>query len=61
VAAIAKVCADHGLPLYLDGARIFNACTAPAWLSPSYATHGGRDDVLPVQGPRRTDRLDAGG
>lgn len=27
VRAIAKVCADHGVPLYLDGARIFNACT----------------------------------
>lgn len=27
VRAIAKVCADHGVPLHLDGARIFNACT----------------------------------
>jgi threonine aldolase len=27
VAAVAKVCADAGVPLYLDGARIFNACT----------------------------------
>lgn len=27
VRAIAKVCADRGVPLYLDGARIFNACT----------------------------------
>jgi threonine aldolase len=24
--AIARVCAEHGVPLYLDGARIFNAC-----------------------------------
>ncbi|MBO0828316.1 MAG: low specificity L-threonine aldolase [Streptosporangiales bacterium] len=27
VRAVAKVCADRGVPLYLDGARIFNACT----------------------------------
>jgi len=26
VRAIHKVCADRGVPLYLDGARIFNAC-----------------------------------
>src|SRR5436190_678061 len=35
VAAIAKVCADHGLPLYLDGARIFYACTVPGCLDPA--------------------------
>ncbi len=27
VAAVAKACDDAGVPLYLDGARIFNACT----------------------------------
>jgi threonine aldolase len=27
LAEIAAVCAGHGVPLYLDGARIFNACT----------------------------------
>ena len=27
VEEIADVCAAHGVPLYLDGARIFNACT----------------------------------
>ncbi len=26
VQAVAKVCTDAGVPLYLDGARIFNAC-----------------------------------
>ena len=26
VRAIHKVCADRGVPLYLDGARVFNAC-----------------------------------
>ena len=26
VRGIGKVCAGHGVPLYLDGARIFNAC-----------------------------------
>lgn len=26
VRAISKVCAGHGVPLYMDGARIFNAC-----------------------------------
>ena len=39
VAAIAKVCADHGLPLYLDGARIFNACTVAGVAVADYATH----------------------
>src|SRR5438034_5451004 len=39
VAAIAKVCADHGLPLYLDGARIFNACTVAGVAVGDYATH----------------------
>jgi threonine aldolase len=28
VAAVARACEDAGKPLYLDGARIFNACTA---------------------------------
>ena len=39
VAAIAKVCADHGLPLYLDGARIFNACTVAGVAVADYAAH----------------------
>jgi threonine aldolase len=39
VAAIAKVCADQGLPLYLDGARIFNACTVAGVSVADYATH----------------------
>jgi threonine aldolase len=28
VRGIGQVCAGHGVPLYLDGARIFNACAA---------------------------------
>src|SRR5690348_11138760 len=39
VAAIAKVCADQGLPLYLDGARIFNACTVAGVAVTEYAAH----------------------
>jgi threonine aldolase len=39
VAAIAKVCADQGLPLYLDGARIFNACTVAGVAVADYAAH----------------------
>ena len=39
VAAIAKVCADQGLPLYLDGARIFNACTVAGVAVAEYAAH----------------------
>lgn len=27
VAEVKKVCNEHGLPLHMDGARIFNACT----------------------------------
>lgn len=37
VRAIAKVCADRGVPLYLDGARIFNACTVTGTSVADYA------------------------
>ena len=37
VRAIAKVCAEHELPLYLDGARIFNACTVTGASVADYA------------------------
>ena len=37
VAAIGKVCADRGLPLYLDGARIFNACVVTGAAVAGYA------------------------
>lgn len=37
VRAIRKVCADHGVPLYLDGARIFNACAATGATVTEYA------------------------
>lgn len=35
--AIAKACADRGVPLYLDGARIFNACTVTGAAVADYA------------------------
>jgi threonine aldolase len=35
--AIGKVCADHGVPLYLDGARIFNACAVTGAAVAEYA------------------------
>jgi threonine aldolase len=35
--AIAKVCAEHGVPLYLDGARIFNACAVTGAAVADYA------------------------
>lgn len=37
VRAISKVCADHGVPLYIDGARIFNACAATGAAVADYA------------------------
>jgi threonine aldolase len=37
VSAIAKTCADHGVPLYLDGARIFNACAVTGAAVADYA------------------------
>lgn len=37
VRAIAKICADHDLPLYLDGARIFNACAVTGASVADYA------------------------
>ena len=38
VQAISKVCAAHGVPLYLDGARIFNACTVTGAALADYGT-----------------------
>jgi threonine aldolase len=35
--AIAAVCSDRGVPLYLDGARIFNACAAAGAAIADYA------------------------
>ena len=60
LAAIAKVCAGRGTPLYLDGARIFNACAVTGTTRGRVRRARGRDDVLPVQGPRRADRVVAG-
>ncbi len=37
VRAIAKTCAEHGVPLYLDGARIFNACAVTGAAVADYA------------------------
>ena len=38
IRAIAKTCADHDVPLYLDGARIFNACAVTGATVADYAT-----------------------
>jgi threonine aldolase len=37
VASVAKACADAGVPLYLDGARIFNACAVTGAAASDYA------------------------
>jgi threonine aldolase len=37
VRAISKICAEHDLPLYLDGARIFNACAVTGATVADYA------------------------
>ena len=39
LAEIAAVCAGRGVPLYLDGARIFNACTVTGVPVSQYAAH----------------------
>jgi threonine aldolase len=39
VAAIAQACGDRGVPLYLDGARIFNACAVTGAKVSDYAEH----------------------
>jgi threonine aldolase len=39
VAAVAKACDDAGTPLYLDGARIFNACAVAGAEVSDYARH----------------------
>jgi len=38
VRAIAKACDAAGVPLYLDGARIFNACTVTGATIADYAS-----------------------
>ncbi|WP_280255230.1 threonine aldolase family protein [Nocardia wallacei] len=39
VAALASVAAAHRVPLYLDGARLFNACVATGATVAEYAAH----------------------
>lgn len=39
IEAIAKACDDAGKPLYLDGARIFNACAVTGAQVSDYAAH----------------------
>jgi threonine aldolase len=39
LAEIAEVAAHHRIPLYLDGARLFNACTVTGATVAEYATH----------------------
>jgi threonine aldolase len=39
VAALAKACESAAVPLYLDGARIFNACTVAGVSIADYAQH----------------------
>jgi threonine aldolase len=39
VAAISEVCAARGVPVYLDGARIFNACAVAGAAPADYARH----------------------
>jgi threonine aldolase len=41
LAEIAAVCARHGVPLYLDGARIFNACAVTGAPVSQYAAQAG--------------------
>jgi threonine aldolase len=41
VRAISKVCADYGVPLYMDGARIFNACAVTGASAAEYAAEAG--------------------
>ena len=48
-----------GSAVYLDGARIFNAGAASGAAVERVRRRGRRADVLPVEGPRRADRLGA--
>ncbi len=56
---IGKAAEAAGVALYLDGARIFNAAAAVGRGAERVRRRGRRDDVLPVEGPRRADRLGA--
>lgn len=39
LAALAEVARRHRIPLYLDGARLFNACTATGAVAADYCAH----------------------
>ena len=55
--AVRKVANDAGVPIHLDGARIFNAATAAGVDATEIAAEVDTSDVLRLQGPRRADRL----
>ena len=48
-----------GLPVHLDGARLFNAAVATGIDVGDYAARADDRDVLPVEGPRRAGRVAA--
>ena len=48
-----------GVPIHMDGARIWNAAAASGEPVTAWTVPGRHDDVLPLQGPRGADRLDA--
>ena len=56
--AVRKVADDAGVPIHLDGARIFNAAAA-AGVDAAESPRGRHGDVLPLEGARRADRLGA--
>ena len=52
---------EHGLPVHMDGARIFNAATYLGGAVQRDRGQGGHGDVLPVEGAGRAGGVDGGG
>ena len=57
--AVRKVADEAGVPVHLDGARIFNAAAATGVDAIEWTREVDDDDVLRLEGPRRADRLAA--
>ena len=59
VADVGRVAHEGGVPLHVDGARIFNASVALRHSRARAPGGGGLGQLLPVEGPRLSGRLDS--
>ena len=57
--AVCRVARDYGIPVHVDGARIFNAAVQSGNAGARAGPRGGRRNLLPLQGFERPHRLRA--